>query len=445
MILKPGSTWAGCEIVRLVGSGGFAEVYEVRDRSGSRRALKILNAESDVASMLHVRLAQEGEALALVEHVNVLRFYDSGIQDDRVWLLLEFVEGKSLRELEDACGGRLPLESVLRWTRQACEGLAAAHAQGVIHRDVKPENILVTSADVVKVIDFGLAKLPAPGVKTTQHRVMGTAFYMAPEQLRSTPVDARADVYAMGHVLYEAVAGVHALAQPGRPLTLMTVLVRQLTYTPLPLIVVVPEIPAELSDLVQRALAKDPVHRVQTMSDVAARLHEILVGLLVRRRNAARDLVLRGREIGLQRTLPTRAWVEAPLTAHPTLLIEAVDTAAPAAQRTSAPSSTVEEPSSAHMTGDRAAIVPPPPAVRGHRRVIAMVVLLSLCLGLALFGVLALRDRPYVPPMPRRRPLPPSGRDGGVRRVHERGCSVKPPLPPACPPNGPHGAPPSTR
>jgi eukaryotic-like serine/threonine-protein kinase len=412
-ILTAGSTWAGHSIVRLVGAG-FAEVYEVRDRSGARRALKILSAEPDITSKLQARLAQEGEAIALIEHTNVLRFYDAGVHDDRVWLLLEFVEGTTLREIEDACGGRPPLESLLRWTRQACEGLTAAHAQGVVHRDVKPENILVTPAEIVKIIDFGLAKLTGWGLKTTHQRVMGTAFYMAPEQLRSRPADGRADVYSMGHVRYEAVAGVHAISQLGGPLTMIVVCGRQLTYTPPALITIVPEVPPDLSQLIEEALAKDPALRLPTMREFADRLHEVLSRLLVHRRSAARDLPLPGREVGLQRTVPMPVHEEpAPATsAGGTVKLPAIDLAMPPASSTTpaAPAATplstaVSVPEVVRMTGDRPATTPAPRT--SGRRVklvlVAVVLLIAISVASAWLGLPARDERLHGRSAPARR------------------------------------------
>jgi len=406
-ILRAGSIWAGCEIVKLLGSGGFAQVYEVRDRAGARRALKVLDAEAGLGSKLQARLAQEGEALAMIEHVNVLRFYEAGIQDDRVWLLLELVEGVSLRELEDACGGRPPLESVLRWVRQACDGLAAAHAQGVVHRDVKPENLLVTPTEVVKVIDFGLAKLNGWGVKTTQQHLLGTAFYMAPEQLRSKPADPRMDIYAMGLVLYEAIAGIHPIEQLGGPLTMIAVCGRQLTYTPPPLRSLRPEVPGDLSELVQRMIDKDPARRVASMGEIAARLQDVLARLLVHRRSAVRELPLPGREVGMQRTIPMQAQQEVPIVPrgpHGTTVLHAVD--APPSQIPAAPpSARVSLPEDVRLTGDRAALMPPvTPARRRPWWPLAVVVfLVMLGVAVAWFGVWAFVERRDIPPVPRHR------------------------------------------
>src|SRR6185436_14695565 len=167
ILLKPGDVVGGCEVIRLVGAGGFAQVYEVQDRTGARRALKVLDADAEVRPKLRARLAQEGSALAMIEHVNVVRLFDAGMDDERIYLLLELVSGRNLREALRDHGGKPPADVVLRWMRQAAEGVAEAHRIGVIHRDLKPENLLVTASDVVKVIDFGIAKLTGWGVKTS--------------------------------------------------------------------------------------------------------------------------------------------------------------------------------------------------------------------------------------------------------------------------------------
>src|SRR5262249_42900342 len=149
--------------------------------------------------------------LAMIEHVNVVRLFDAGVDGERIYLLLELISGRNLREALKAHGGKPPADAVLRWMRQAAEGVAEAHRIGVIHRDLKPENLLITSNDVVKVIDFGIAKLTGWGVKTSHEQRVGTALYMSPEHIQGKAPDPRMDVYALGAIAYEALTGVHPI------------------------------------------------------------------------------------------------------------------------------------------------------------------------------------------------------------------------------------------
>jgi serine/threonine protein kinase len=291
-LFRPGDRCGGNEVLRLLGAGGFAQVYEVVDGAGARRALKVIDTEAGARPKLEARLAQEGAALAMIHHVNVVRLYDAGLHDDRVFLLLELIEGRTLRaalDARDAQGRRPPPETVVRWLRQACEGVAEAHRVGAIHRDLKPENLLVTDGDVVKVIDFGIAKLLTWGMKTTHAQKLGTALYMSPEQIDGKPADPRMDVYAVGLMLYEALAGAHPIVQG--PATMIDVCARQLRYRPPPLRQVVPGVPADLGALVDRAVEKDAALRFQTMREMSDALQSALAGLGTERLVAVQSLM----------------------------------------------------------------------------------------------------------------------------------------------------------
>lgn len=349
-VFQPGDVCGKNRVVRLIGSGGFSEVYEALDERGKRRALKVIATDETLASKLaalEARLAQEGEALARIEHVNVVRFYDAGVHAGHAWLLLELIEGRNLREAlraraeepsvgdetpEPGAPPRAPIEVPLRWVRQACEGVAEAHRVGAIHRDLKPENLLVTGADVVKVIDFGIAKLQSFGLRTTQQQLLGTALYMAPELIEGAPPDARVDVYAMGLVLYEALAGFHPI-DGGRGMTMMELYRRQLAVRPAPLVEIVKSVPAELSGIVERAIAKDPARRIASMRELADALHGELLAQREGRRAAARNV-------------PVAAWTRALAAAEAAVDAEAatapsgvmVDAAAATAEIAAEPS-----------------------------------------------------------------------------------------------------------
>lgn len=300
-LFQRGTHFAGHVIVRLVGTGRVAEIYEVIAPDGRRRALKVFKHDAPLDAKPQARLGQEGEAVAIIEHVNVVRFFDAGVDHGRVWILLELVDGPDLRRLVDEAGGALPAERAVRIVRQACEGVAAAHQLGILHRDLSPENILVTADDLAKVADFGSAKLARHGVKTTSEQDIASSLYMAPEYMTSRVAEPRSDVYSMGLVLYEILAGAHPIAP--RTATAMEICRRQLGHVPPPLAALGRDVPGDLSDLVQRVISKEPAHR-GSMRDMADGLAVVLQRLHVQRRAAARSLPLPNRDLGVALTEP---------------------------------------------------------------------------------------------------------------------------------------------
>ena len=308
-MLKPGVELGGAKIIRVIGQGNVATVYEAIHK-GARRALKVFEGVS-----VSERVAQEGEALAMIEHINVVRWYDSGLDSQRMWIVLELVEGKNLHEIRIAAGGRLPVERAVALARHACEGLCALHRKGFVHRDMRPENILVTHDDVAKVADLGSVKLPGWGVKTTSasaHRLTAMA-YMPPELWRGESPDPKNDVYAMGLILYELITGMNPVVPQDMAVPAMCARHLQCEPPPLPL---GPEVSGSLSHLVQRAIAKDPAARC-TMRELADGLEVALDGLLVWRRAAARSLPIPNRAIGLALTERMPSYTDsAPTPAH---------------------------------------------------------------------------------------------------------------------------------
>jgi serine/threonine-protein kinase len=276
-LFESGEVCGGYRILRFLGSGGFAEVYEAVNASGAPRALKILTGQLPGA-WLGARLDREVEALTRIEHVNVVRLYEAGIEDERVYLVLELILGSTLHRKLRSPGAPAPLGDIVRWVQKACEGVAEAHRVGIIHRDLKPANILVTPEGVVKVIDFGIAQLRTWSVPTDDH-LLGTVLYMAPEQLFGRPSDARSDVYAMGVILYEALSGVHPLGISERDVTVFEALQAHMRAKPRPLSEVAPAMPSALVTLVHAALARDPDKRVPEMRALARALERVLAGL----------------------------------------------------------------------------------------------------------------------------------------------------------------------
>jgi Tol biopolymer transport system component/predicted Ser/Thr protein kinase len=271
----------GCEvgnykIEKLLGAGGMGEVYLASEARLNRKvALKILPSEFVADAERVARFEREARAVSALNHPNLVTIYDLGSLDGLHYIAMEYVEGRTLREL---AAGRLKLKEILSVVSQAAEALAAAHRAGVVHRDVKPENVMVRADGYVKVLDFGLAKLleaaAADGgaaAETQAGAVMGTLAYMSPEQATGEPLDARTDVWSLGVVLYELATGRKPFAGGNRRETVNAILSEE----PAPATETAPELPTELDHVLSKALEKDRELRYQTASDLRADLKRL--------------------------------------------------------------------------------------------------------------------------------------------------------------------------
>jgi eukaryotic-like serine/threonine-protein kinase len=275
MPLVPGSRLDAYEIVRPLGSGGMGEVWLATElRLGRKVALKVLPADLTRDAMRVQRFEQEARAASALNHPNVCHIYALGeTPDGQQYIAMELVEGVTLR-LRLASGGRQRVQDALDLTIQIAAALTAAHAAGIVHRDVKPENVIVRPDGVVKVLDFGLAKLTVPGsnhaddtrtlLETNAGAVLGTVAYMSPEQARGYEVDGRTDVWSLGVVLYELLAG--QLPFAGRSTS--DVLAAILEHDPAPLAPLAPGVPPELHRIIGKALKKECERRYQGMKDL---------------------------------------------------------------------------------------------------------------------------------------------------------------------------------
>jgi serine/threonine protein kinase/Tol biopolymer transport system component len=208
--LAPGSSVNHYEVVRLLGRGGMSEVYLARDTSLDRRAaIKIIHAESGLGDEAASRLLREARAVARLEHPGICSVYEVGEADGLPFISMQYIEGSTL---QDWIGGRtIDPETAFTFARQIAEALAEAHRHGIIHRDVKPANVMIDGGRNLKVLDFGLAKNIFPGLdgvgQTATGMIAGTVQYMSPEHLRGKPVDGQTDVWSLGVVLYQMLAG----------------------------------------------------------------------------------------------------------------------------------------------------------------------------------------------------------------------------------------------
>jgi serine/threonine protein kinase/Tol biopolymer transport system component len=275
--LRPGDRLGAYTILSRLGAGGAGEVWRARDERLERDvAIKVLLPHFSHDAERVRRFAEEARSAGSLNHPNILSVYDVGDHRDAPFLVSEYLEGESLRKRLDA--GRLPVPHALAIALGAARGLAAVHARGIIHRDLKPDNVFLRSDGGVKILDFGLAKLQLQTTDalldsaphTVTGLVLGTAAYMAPEQVRGE-VDARSDLFALGATMYEMLGG----ERPFKGSSTFETLHAVLTTDPPSLLDVDSRIPAPLAAVVTRLLEKAPEARFQSAADLAWALEQI--------------------------------------------------------------------------------------------------------------------------------------------------------------------------
>ena len=300
---EPGTEIGRYKILSKLGQGGMGEVYLAEDTRLRRNvALKILPADVAADRVRMERFVQEAKAASALNHPNIITIYEIDQTESGHFIAIEYIDGQTLRQR--AANSSMTVGDVLDIAIQATSALAEAHEAGIVHRDIKPDNIMIRRDGIVKVLDFGLAKLseqPSPvfvdseaptsiNIKTEPGVVLGTAVYMSPEQARGLPVDARTDIFSFGIVLYEIIAGRLPFKGSDRVEVLMSILGDE---QPPPLARYAPEAPDELQRIVAKALAKPREDRYQSTNDLLNDLQ-----------NLKRRLEL---EAELQRTLPPEA------------------------------------------------------------------------------------------------------------------------------------------
>ena len=277
--LSPGATLARYRIIKKIGAGGMGQVYLAHDiELGRSVALKFLGEDVETHQGRLKRFIQEAKAASALNHPNILTVYEIGRHDEHTFIATEFVEGITLRE---RMRQRLNLTQVLDIAIQIASALVAAHANGIVHRDIKPENIMVRNDGLVKVLDFGLAKLTdrydsSTGseattfalVNTEPGTVLGTAAYMSPEQAAAREVDARSDIWSLGVVLYEMLAARTPFEGASKSHIIVAILDRE----PLPITQLAPDVPEALELIIAEALTKDPEERCQTAKEMLGKL-----------------------------------------------------------------------------------------------------------------------------------------------------------------------------
>ncbi len=315
MSLSARSRLGPYEIVAPLGAGGMGEVYRARDTRLDRDvAIKVLPSELSSDDDRLKRFEKEARAVSSLNHPNIVTIYEVERIDSTSFIVMELVEGKTLREV--IADGPLPIRKLLGLGVQIAEGLARAHASGITHRDLKPENVMVGKDGLVKILDFGLAKLARPDLEGGQPTqtptvsagtrpgiVMGTVGYMSPEQASGHPVDFRSDQFSFGSILYEMVIGRRAFLRPTAAETL-TAIIRE---EPESIGTASPETPLPLRWIVERCLAKDPEERYASTKDLARDLASV--------RNHLSEATSAAESLTVSAPSRRRAWITAVVAA----------------------------------------------------------------------------------------------------------------------------------
>ena len=271
------------EIGELLGYGGMAEVHKGKDvRLGRDVAVKVLRADLARDPTFQNRFRREAQAAAGLNHPSIVAVYDTGEDDGpeghTPYIVMEYVEGHTLREVLKT-QGHLPPQQAMEITAEVCSALDFSHRSGIVHRDIKPGNVMITNAGAIKVMDFGIARALADNAATVTATaaVIGTAQYLSPEQARGESVDARSDVYSTGCLLYELLTG-HPPFTGDSPVAIAYQHVRENPQVPSS---VNHAVPPALDSIVMKALAKNPLNRYQTAAEMRADLHRALTGQAV--------------------------------------------------------------------------------------------------------------------------------------------------------------------
>src|SRR5712692_2208797 len=279
--LEVDTTLSHYRIVAKLGAGGMGEVYLAEDTKLARQvAIKVLPAGSIADERAHKRLIREAQSAATLDHPNICSIYEVGEEADTSFIVMQYVKGETLAARIQR--NPMDLQEALDVAAQVADALAEAHSHGIIHRDIKPQNIMLTARGQAKVMDFGLAKIiqddgrleseaSTRSLLTESGMIVGTVPYMSPEQVRGEELDTRSDIFSFGAVLYEMVTGRRPFSADSAAATFSAILTR----AALPLARYSPEAPAELERIVAKALAKDREERYQTARDLFIDLRKL--------------------------------------------------------------------------------------------------------------------------------------------------------------------------
>ena len=282
MSIANGTRLGPYEILAPIGAGGMGEVYRARDtRLGREVAVKVLPPDFAADAQRRSRFEQEARSASALNHPNIVVVHDVGAADGHLFVAMELVDGRTLREILEST--RIPVSRCLDVGTQIAEGLARAHGAGIVHRDLKPENVMISKDGVVKILDFGLAKIArtmagdvsemptAAPLPTDAGTVMGTVGYMSPEQAAGRPVDYRSDQFSLGTILYEMAAGKRPFHRETAAQTMSAIIGED----PEPIATANPKVPPPLRWIVDRCLGKEPESRYASTTDLARELKSL--------------------------------------------------------------------------------------------------------------------------------------------------------------------------
>ena len=297
------------ELLDRIGRGGMGVVYRAKDTViGRLVAVKMLVSDIDISEEARERFYREARSAGQLAHRNIITIYDFGEEQGRAYIVMELLTGSSLAALL-AMPERLPLERQVEIMARMCEGLAFAHARGIVHRDIKPANLFITADGQIKILDFGVARI-ASSKLTRSGFIVGTPDYMSPEQVMGKVVDQRSDVFSAGAVFYELLSG----RRPFHAKKLPVILNNVMTAAPTPL--TDEEAPAALAALVMKSLEKDPDNRYARMVDMLVALTAFLQSY----QKQTREIALKAFEEYGENDRLLAAW----RTQHPTAVAEEV-------------------------------------------------------------------------------------------------------------------------
>jgi serine/threonine-protein kinase len=274
MSFQIGDTIGDYQIIDVLGAGGMGKVYKVKNQISDRiDALKILLPNLADDPDLADRFTREIKVLASLNHPNIAGLRTAFRQENQLLMVMEYVEGTTLEERMKA--GPIPLQDAISYITQVLSALGYAHKRGVIHRDIKPANMMLTPDNVIKLMDFGIAKTKTDKKLTQTGTTMGSLFYMSAEQVQGNELDGRSDLYSVGVSLYELVTG----SRPFQGKSDFDIMVAQLQQAPLPPIQMKPDLPKALNEIIMISLEKDPAKRFQTAEAFAAALGSVVPAL----------------------------------------------------------------------------------------------------------------------------------------------------------------------
>lgn len=259
------------KIKRLIGSGGMAVVFEAIDTfSGRRVAIKMLKDAAANNTQAIKRFVIESKAVEMLDHENIVKIYGISVRGDHKYIVMEYLEGISLRDYMKT-KGPLDWREAVAFIEQILAALDHSHMKGVVHRDIKPQNIMILERGVVKVTDFGIAKIPKAETLTMADKAIGTVFYISPEQAQSKKVDPRSDLYSLGVMFYEMVTG----KLPFIADTPVAVILKHIKDKPLPPTQLNSKIPIGLEQIILCAMEKEPAARYQSASQMLRHLRRL--------------------------------------------------------------------------------------------------------------------------------------------------------------------------